>query len=90
MFGPSFTSSSFNLTKILGGISKTLGIVNQAIPIVQEVRPMVSNARKLMNVLNEIKVESKPAKTTSKKSPEKKEVINAPSSNITNQPVFFQ
>ena len=94
MFGA--VRSGITLSSVLGGISKGLGILNQAIPLYREIKPMIGSARKVMNVLQELKVNNNSNNTTNSTSnnkttievtPEEKKIVTYESQST---PVFFQ
>lgn len=94
MFGTNTITSSFSLSKVLGGISKGLTIANQVIPLYQQAKPMISNAKKIMNLVKEFNRSSTNStpnnnKTTLnvEKVQEKTEVLKPQSNSL---PVFFQ
>lgn len=53
MFNNTPLTSSFSISKLVGGLSKTLGVVNQVIPIYKEAKPMVQNAKNAFNLIKE-------------------------------------
>ena len=93
MFGNNFIGgvarNSFNLPRILDGLSKTLGIVNRAIPLYRQAKPMIEKGKSLFKMVNEIN-KTTTTKTINKtpKIP-KKETLSTKSIS-SNQPIFFQ
>lgn len=93
MFGPGNTSS-FSLTKIIGGINKTLGVVNQIIPIYKEAKPMINNAKTALGIIKELgsSTTNRVLTNTNKNLQPIKEKINNKNRNSPTQkgPTFFQ
>lgn len=53
MFNNAPLTSTFSLSKLVGGLSKTLGVVNQVIPIYKEAKPIVQNAKNAFSLIKE-------------------------------------
>ena len=93
MFGNNFiggvSRTSFNLPRLLNGISKTLGVVNQAIPLYRQAKPMIEKGRSLFKVVSEINKTPNTNKTLKSLPETKKETLSSQKVS-SNRPVFFQ